>query len=109
MKSLVIPFLFLISANAFADKDYGYPCFGKTKNDCAVLVEEDYNTGEIFDSGNGACKALGHPGISWSQANNGEEGPYIVVDSNGKVIQKFPKDPASIYRFSVITHLVCRD
>lgn len=109
MKHILTLMIFATTAPALADKDYGYPCFGKTGDECAVLIDEDYETGELFQSAQGACVALGHGGVSGSQAQNGEQGPYIVVSPDGQIIKSFPKDPSSVFRFSVITHLVCRD
>jgi hypothetical protein len=108
MKKLTILTL-LIATTAYADVDYGFTCFGETDDNCAVLIEKDRETGEVFSSAKGACIGLGHSGLSWSQGQNGIEGPYIIVNSEGKIVKTYPKDPSYVYRFRVITRLVCRD
>jgi GTP cyclohydrolase II len=109
MKRLILSLTLLLTSAAFADVDYGFVCFGPSKDNCSVLVEKDKDTGEYFPTAKGACRLLGHSGVASTAAQNGIEGPYVILDSEGKVIKSFSKSDDYVYRFRVITRLVCKN
>ena len=109
MKRFILLMGCLVSSLAWANKDYDLPCFEVVKGTCSVLVVKDKETGERFESGKGACKVLGHLGMASSSAQNGLGGPYMTMDADGKITKTFPADEKYIYRFSVVTHLTCKD
>lgn len=72
-----------------------------------VVVSKDRSTGEQFESARGFCALMGYTSGHSSMSQACEEGPYAVLDGQGRLVKTYPKDQSIACNLSTIVSLDC--
>jgi hypothetical protein len=100
MKFMFIALLILATSNASARPTI------EVEGVAHELVVFDSKTGKNYDSDIGFCKLGGYKHATHSSGSPSSEGPFVILNSKGKVKETFPlKDNED--RFWTVWYIAC--
>ena len=108
---LFISIYFCLPKLAWAGQHYHNPVLTINGQSYRLVKKDNIGGGfgQFTDSAEGFCKLQGYSGSAADSFKGWIRGPYVILDSQGHVLQTFSDDSANIARFDVIVDLECAE